>query len=175
MSMNERERASPALLQELGWLTIQWARLEAYVDLLTAYLHHQTKQKAIPRPFNARVRFIKTELEQPALFNVRGDGIRFLDGALRASRSRNELVHGIVVQWATEGKAFNTQLRSTPSGYVAVQDVIVTAKEVEALSEEIRIISAKLFGLLERIKSIFRLLRGDEEFEQVARLEGDRD
>jgi hypothetical protein len=163
------------MLEELGWLTVQWARLEAYVDLVTAYLHKQYSDKPLPRPFNARIKFIRSCLSHPLFFNLRADGARVLDDALRASRCRNELVHGIVVQWVDDGDARNTLLKSTSTGYVAVQDIAVGLAEVEAAAEAIRNISARLFGLLERMKSALRLLAGDERFHEIARLDGDRD
>lgn len=173
--MPERDRASAALLEELGWLTIQWARLEAYIDLLTAYLHHHDPTQEIPRPFNSRLRFIRKSLSQPILLNVRADGLRLIDDALSAARRRNTVVHGIVVQWEAGGGAHNTVLKSTPQGYVAIQDLRVEVQDVRDLAEEIRKISARGFGVLERIKSVFRLFGGEEDFHQVARLEGDRD
>jgi hypothetical protein len=171
----ERNRASRALLEELGWLTVQWARLEAYVDLITAYLHKQHSEKPLPRPFNGRVKFIRSCLSHPLFFNLRADGVRVLDDALKASRRRNHLVHGIVVQWIGDDDARNTLLKSTSTGYVAVQDISVGLAEVEATADETRKISSRLFGLLERMKSAMRLLAGDERFHEIARLDGDRD
>jgi hypothetical protein len=173
--MAERGRASRKLLEELGWLTIQWARLEAYVDFIAAYLHHQDRRKILPKAFNARVKFIRVELRQPVLLNVRADGNRLLNDAMRASRKRNDLVHGIVTQWAEGGNSLNTLLRATPSGYVAMQDIPVSPDNVRILSEEIRVTGVRLFGIMERIKSIFRLLTGNEDFGNLMRLEGDRD
>jgi len=171
----DRARASTEVLEELGWLTIQWSRLEACVDLLAAYLHYQDTTKTLPRPFNARVKFVKSELDHPAFLNLRDDGLRVLADAMAASRQRNDLVHGIVTHWHEEAGALHTILRSTPKGYLAIQDISVTLTDLERMSKNLRSITARLFGLLERLKSTLRFLSGDDRFQDVARLEGDRD
>lgn len=171
----DRARASPRVLEELGWLTVQWARLEACVDLLAAYMHYQDASKILPRPFNARVKFIRAALGHPALSNMREDGLRALADAMKASRQRNDLVHGIVMHWKDETEMVHTILKSTPRGYLAVQDISVALGDLKNTSQNLRAITARLFGLLERVKSTFRFLSGDGRFHDVARLEGDRD
>ena len=142
---------------------------------MAAYLHHQDTSKTLPRPFNARVKFIKSELDHPAFSSLREDGLRVLAEAMTASRQRNDLVHGIVTHWQEEAGALHTILRSTPKGYLAIQDVSVTLEDLEKMSKNLRGITARLFGLLERLKSTLRFLSGDDRFHEVARLEGDRD
>lgn len=171
----DRARASAEVLEELGWLTVQWARLEACVDLLAAYVYHQNRAKALPKPFNARVKFIKSELDHPAFSSLREDGLRVLADAMSASRQRNDLVHGIVTHWQDDAGALHTILRATPKGYLAIQDVSVTLKDLKKMSKNLKGITARLFGLLERLKSTLRFLSGDDRFQDVARLEGDRD
>lgn len=172
--MTERSRASSSILEEIGWITVQWGRLEAYIDLLLAYLSKDLVSDKVPRPFNARVKFIRKALSLPVLINIRDDGERALEQALNLSRQRNDLVHGISIRWSSDDEMHQTLLKHTEEGYVAIQDISIKINNLKKISAEIQKTSARLFGLNERLKSILSLIY-EQTFYQPCRLRGDRE
>lgn len=165
--MGERARASEALLAEIGWLTIQWARLEGYVDLVAAYIHKRLESGSTslpPAAFNARLKYIRKALLSHAFINLCLDGHNILERANAASRQRNDLVHGIVTSWVDHSSATKTTLKRSEQGYIAIQDRGIDIERVEKLCREIWAISVDLFHFVERVKAILSFLNGDRDF-----------
>lgn len=176
--MSERKRTDNELLAELGWLTVQWARLEGYIDLISAYLHRSLDVAggvAPPPAFNGRVKYVRRALKHHSLINLHADGQSLLDATLSISRKRNDLVHGIVMRWTEPGVASHTVLRRTEAGYIAVQDLSVSLDQLRQLCRSIWELSVSLFHFLERVKSISRFLKKDDEFWMTATLEATYD
>jgi membrane-associated protease RseP (regulator of RpoE activity) len=169
-----KAKASGNYLRELGLLTICWASLEAYIDLIIAYLAHEIDQERVPRPFNQRLKFIRRKVWHPALVTLRIEMFDFLDQAVLLARKRNDLTHGITVAWKTGDVSEIYSLREFEGRYVALLDGEISYNEVSELNKEIDSVACRLFGLLERIKAIFRFLEFDDRFIWLCRLDGDR-
>lgn len=172
-SMSERLKASESLLAELGWLTIQWARLEGYIDLISAYMlqNFSLSNSKISSSFSGRVKYIRRSLRHHAFINFYNEARDLLDLASAVSQERNSLVHGIVTSWASDSSAVRTVIRQIDNNYVAFQDLPVEEAQVADLCKRIRVVSSKLFRLLENIKSTARLLKHEESFWMVAILQ----
>jgi hypothetical protein len=168
-----KSEPSPAILREIGWVTVRWGALETYIDLLNAYLFTQAnflKAEKLPRPFSQRVRFIRRALVDPLFINLRAKGEALLDGVLKLSNERNQTVHGAVTRWADGHAADQILLKVFGERYFATTDAKLTLVDLEDLSWRIYQTEVALFNFNERIKSTVRLWKGDEEFFNVGYL-----
>jgi hypothetical protein len=174
--MTADKRAQPAaeLLQALGWVTVRWAQLEAYVDLICAYLSRHDGGAIVPKPFNARLKFVRRTLNKPTFLNLMAEVNRLQQAINILAKERNELVHSVVTRWSEPHGMQSHVLKLGESGYVVVQGIETTLDEIRTLIESMEKIGARLFGFLERLKSIIRLAQGNQDFLRIARMAGDR-
>jgi hypothetical protein len=164
---------SPAILREIGWVTVRWGALETYIDLLNAYLFTKANFEALeklPRPFNQRVRFIRRALKDALFINLRAKGEALLDRVQELSEERNQTVHGAVTRWTGNQGADQILLQLYGSRYFAVTDARLTLKGLQNLAWRIYQAEVTLFNFHERVKSVVRLWQGDEEFFTVGYL-----
>ena len=153
----------PEFLEELGWIAIRWSGLEMLIETSCAHLFKAgfivTSDKKPPRPFNARIKFIRQSLAHPAFVHLRCDYEPALREAQALSVERNDLMHGAFTSWSS-GAIRQTLAKSADVGYIAIQDVSVSEANLEDLAERIGAAFAAHFNLQDRMKSIIRAYDG---------------
>jgi hypothetical protein len=153
--------------EDLGWLAMRWSGLELMVELSCAYLFQaglvETKDPKPPKPFGARVKFIRRQLTHPAFTHLRGEYEVALRLAESLSVERNHRMHGAYTSWSDTNPPQQTLIKSHETGYVAIQDISVTAADISDLSERIGDAFALHFNLMDRIKALIRAYKGNAE------------
>jgi hypothetical protein len=162
-----QNRPPKKFLEELGWLAMRWSGLELMVELSCAYLFQAglvaTKDPKPPKPFGARVKFIRRQLTHPAFTHLRGEYEIALRLAETLSAERNDRIHGAFTSWSGANPPQQTVIKSHENGYVAIQDISVTEIELSNLSERIGSAFAIHFNLMDRMKTLIRAYKSDSE------------
>lgn len=147
-------------LAELGWLTIQWAKLETTLELPCAYLvkanFSNKEDLQPPRAFRQRVKFIKVQLYNPLFVHLRFEFITVLDSLFALSDQRNALIHSTFSEWTKPQSATSTTIKTDTGSYVAHLDQVVTLTDICRLTEQVDRAVRSLINLGDRLRCLIR-------------------
>lgn len=161
------KRPPTVFLQKLGLLTIRWSGLELMIEICCAYLFQQGFRDGSspkpPRPFGTRIKFIRRCLKAPQFTHLWFDYEAALTLAENLSVERNDRVHGAYTSWSKGDASLQSVIKSSEHGYVAIQDVPVTANDLDDLAKRVEEAFFVHFNLVDRMNVVARALNGDDQ------------
>lgn len=163
-------RPQSTILEEIGWLSIQWAKLETTLDLPCAYLFKvnfsNTADAKPPKAFNRRIKYIRKHLNNPLFVHLRAEFVAVLDNILVLAERRNTLIHSTFADWTTEHSTSFTTIKTDESGYVAHLDQPITLEDICDLTEGIERAFRLAINFGDRLNCLIRAFNLDHNFQR---------
>jgi hypothetical protein len=163
-------RPPSKILDEIGWLSVQWAKLETTLELPCAHLFKANLNNATgeqpPKAFKQRLKYLRKQLNKPLFVHLRAEFIAVLDDIISLSDRRNTLIHSTFADWTTEHSTTFTTIKTDAGGYTAYLDQPITLEHICDLTEHVEQAFRSVINLGDRLNCLIRAFNLDHNFQR---------